>query len=423
MGRERGKVFGTVSPVVVPSAQVVEPPGLQPGGPGRRKTATTIDRENDMKPQERSRRIYNSALKTVPKLLAAVICDHLSSDDGTCWPGNELLARRCSMSVRRMQDHKRSLIALGVLRREVRGMRALYSIDWEALDRVDELSIGRTVQGGLSVLPTLDYPSTLTLDYLSNRRDQGSDQEATNTFAPDPDADSQQEQGDEQEQRATNHQRDRDASLPRERRKRRDQNEGRGNEGGGAEVEQPHRQVDPAPHLGDENAGRDIDPVAAVWTAWAKHHKGTKLTKPRRKRIEQALAEATTEEIEQAIEWFHKPDSWWKVRKLTTFEHLFTWGRDSYSFTSILDQIREHGPGDGPNHNGHLPADRAWSLMVQHCNNYRPPERWHENDATEARMRAATRSVGGWREIGKIDDYSRGRIMKAWCQAYTEARP
>jgi hypothetical protein len=76
-----------------------------------------------------------------------------------------------------------------------------------------------------------------------------------------------------------------------------------------------------------------------------------------------------------------------------------------------------------PAHNGHLPADRAWSLMVQHCNNYRPPERWHENDATEARMRAATRSVGGWREIGKIDDYSRGRVMKAWCQAYTEARP
>ncbi len=38
---------GTVSPVVVPSAQVVEPPGLQPGGPGRRRAATTIEERDE----------------------------------------------------------------------------------------------------------------------------------------------------------------------------------------------------------------------------------------------------------------------------------------------------------------------------------------------------------------------------------------
>jgi len=85
-------------------------------------------------------------------------------------------------------------------------------------------------------------------------------------------------------------------------------------------------------------------------------------------------------------------------------------------------QLAKQEHGDGPKHNGHLPAERAWTLMLAHCSKYRPPERWHDNPSTEARMREATKAVGGWREIGNVNEFSRGRVQRAWCQAYEEAR-
>jgi len=127
-----------------------------------------------VKPQDRTRAILQSGLKTNHKVLLIAIADRLSSGAGTCWPGNQLLADACSMSVRRMQDNKRALIAAGVLTRVINGRRADYSIRWDAL------SMDVTSQVGRSVHPTMDETSTLTMDETSNRSDQGSDQEATN---------------------------------------------------------------------------------------------------------------------------------------------------------------------------------------------------------------------------------------------------
>lgn len=74
-------------------------------------------------------------------------------------------------------------------------------------------------------------------------------------------------------------------------------------------------------------------------------------------------------------------------------------------------------------HNGHLPAERAWTLMLDLVGSSRDaPERLHDDDATNYRMRMALRACGGWKQIGMVDQFTKREVGQRWQAAYEGAR-
>jgi DNA-binding transcriptional ArsR family regulator len=55
-----------------------------------------------------------------PKLVLLALADRANSDTGLCIPGQKLLAKHCSMSVRTVQRHLQTLEEAGLIRRETR---------------------------------------------------------------------------------------------------------------------------------------------------------------------------------------------------------------------------------------------------------------------------------------------------------------
>ena len=417
-----------------------------------------------MKPQERTRAILNSSLKTKHKLLLIAIADRLSSDAGTCWPGNQLLADACTMSVRRMQDNKRALVASGVLQRTITGKRATYSIRW------DVLSIGRNVHGGRNVLPTMDETSTLTMDETSNRSDHGSDQEATtrqpapNGTSPaiadghcaarpeaaEPDAafgllPKQQSQGETIPRSNDDDQKEDPADVERKahpaggagdaprdvagREGSRDEPEGTPSGGpagsGSLDLDDGEGDQRGPDRTKDARAANSID-VVAIWEKVnAYSPTPLRLTKPRRQQIKAREKEGGPGSVETVARWVYTSAHRSAVYlRNNGYDSPKTWLRPG-NFIDYLEKA-ESGNGSQNGNHGHngyiLPPAKALDHAIRHvARNGTHFDRWHEDERTHAALRKAASSIGGRVAVGELDEWKRRRVEQGFEEAYVAA--
>ena len=56
-------------------------------------------------------------LPPIPKFVLAILCERARLESGICWPSVKYIAARASMSERRVQDHLKSLEAMGYMSR------------------------------------------------------------------------------------------------------------------------------------------------------------------------------------------------------------------------------------------------------------------------------------------------------------------
>ena len=71
-------------------------------------------------------RVWDSTLETGLKIVLGMVCD-AANDAGVCWPSQERLAAKCSMTTRTLGKHLNTLEALGLItraRRQKNGRRS-----------------------------------------------------------------------------------------------------------------------------------------------------------------------------------------------------------------------------------------------------------------------------------------------------------
>ena len=406
-----------------------------------------------MMPQERIDAILASRAPASWKVVLMAMSSHMDDNCRNCRAKVETFATLSTLSERQTRQVIRDMLKASIITRVSRGYHKppWTNIGWSIL--AEFAGVAKTARGGKRCqdkgAKTASSPGKDCLQVLAKT-------------APDPDSDPVKDPDSDPSTRTNAP----DGAGIQEQDHERDQNHSAGldrtevpagpqqrEHAGGLPGDEPEGSVDDGE--GGEPAGADPEvrdvseakPAILIHAAWKAAHntakadgihtQGQKRSKAPTKsvgehitaRIADLKAQGVTRDDAVAV-LLHMVGPWlWTAKKghaplLRDGENtgLFTLFKPT-RFEARYSQAEGHmEQGATPAHNGHIPSARAWDIMLTIVSaNRSQPERLHDNDGTNHRMRAATRLCGGWRELGMVTDYNRKRIGEKWCAGYEGA--